>query len=193
MKYLLIALISYLIGNISFSILIGKLFFKKDVRDYGSGNAGATNAIRAFGAKFGVLTFLGDMLKGALAAYIGNRFGNEIGGYIAGISVIVGHNWPVFLGFKGGKGVSTTIGVVLVIMPIVSIICFVIGITIAVITRMVSLGSIIGMTLGPIVVLLTVKPFNVNLFIFTLIVCSMCIFKHRNNIKRLLAGQENKL
>ncbi|WP_326909305.1 glycerol-3-phosphate 1-O-acyltransferase PlsY [Sedimentibacter sp. MB31-C6] len=193
MNYFIIAIISYFLGNLSFAYILGKLLVRKDVREYGSGNSGATNAIRTFGKKIGVMVFIGDVLKGVIAVYIGNGIGGEIGCYLAGICVIIGHNWPVLLKFKGGKGVATTIGVVLIINPFVTFICFVIGILIAIFTRIVSIGSIIGMSLAPIVILLFVRPFNVQLFIFGLIIASMSIYRHKENIKRLLQGKENKL
>jgi glycerol-3-phosphate acyltransferase PlsY len=113
MKYILLTIISYFIGNISFAYILGKIFAKKDVREYGSGNAGATNAFRTFGKKVGALVFLGDVLKGVAAVLLGRYLGGQTGAYIAGAFVIIGHNWPVLLSFKGGKGVATTIGVML--------------------------------------------------------------------------------
>ncbi|WP_242631637.1 glycerol-3-phosphate 1-O-acyltransferase PlsY [Sedimentibacter sp. zth1] len=193
MKLFLVSLLAYLLGNISFSLIIGKIFFKKDVRDYGSGNAGATNAIRAFGAKFGILTFIGDMLKGVCAALIGKSVAGVDGLYIASIMVIVGHNWPVFMKFKGGKGVATTIGTMFVALPFITLICFIIGISIAYFTRIVSLGSLIGVILTPLAVLLFVRPFDVKLFLFVITYTLMCLFKHRGNIKRLIKKEERKL
>ncbi len=193
MNYILIAIISYLLGNLSFAFILGKIIMKKDVREYGSGNSGATNAIRAFGAKVGVMAFAGDVLKGVAAVLIGKLLSGEMGGYLAGAFVIIGHNWPVFLNFKGGKGVAATIGVMFMISPFVSLVCFIIGLSIAFFTRMVSLGSIIGMALAPLVVLIFVRPFNISLFIFCLFLSSMSIYRHKENIKRLLKGKENKL
>lgn len=193
MNYIIAIVISYLLGNLSFAYILGKIFMKKDVRDYGSGSSGATNAIRVFGAKIGVIVFIGDVLKGVVAVLIGKAISGEMGGYIAGAFVIIGHNWPALLNFKGGKGVATTAGVMLIINPFVSLICFLIGLTIAFATRIVSLGSIIGMSLAPIVIIVFVRPFNIQLFVFCLFVVSMSIYRHRENIKRLLAGKENKL
>ncbi len=193
MNYIIVIVLSYLLGDLSFAYILGKFIMKKDVRDYGSGNSGTTNAIRAFGAKIGVLVFVGDVLKGVVAVLIGKAISGEMGGYIAGAFVIIGHNWPVFLNFKGGKGVATTVGVMLTINLFVSLLCFSIGLTIAFATRMVSLGSIIGMSLAPIVIIIFIRPFNLQLFVFCLFVVSMSIYRHRENIKRLLAGKENKL
>jgi len=193
MKYLLVIILSYLLGNLSFAFILGKVIMKKDVREFGSGNSGATNAIRAFGAKIGIMAFVGDVLKGVAAVLIGRVLCGEIGGYLGGAFVIIGHNWPVFLKFKGGKGVATTIGVMLIISPIVSFICFAVGLCIAFFTRMVSLGSITGMALAPFVVLIFIRPLNIQLFIFCLFVVTMSIYRHKENIKRLLKGKENKL
>jgi glycerol-3-phosphate acyltransferase PlsY len=151
MKYILLTIISYFIGNISFAYILGKIFAKKDVREYGSGNAGATNAFRTFGKKVGALVFLGDVLKGVSAVLLGRYLGGQTGAYIAGAFVIIGHNWPVLLSFKGGKGVATTIGVMLFVNAKLTLICVIIGVVIIVITRTVSLGSISGMGLAPFV------------------------------------------
>lgn len=193
MNYIIIAIISYLLGNISFAYILGKLFTKKDVRDYGSGNAGATNALRAFGKKIGAMVFAGDVLKGVAAVLIGRNFGGAVGSYLAGAFVIIGHNWPVLLNFKGGKGVATTIGVMLIINPHVTFVCFIFGFLVIVFTRTVSLGSIVGMALAPVSTIIAVNPFDLKLFIFCLLIASMSIYRHKENIKRLIKGKENKL
>ncbi len=193
MKYFIIVIVSYLLGNISFAYILGKIFAQKDVREYGSGNAGATNAFRTFGKKIGIMVFLGDVLKGVIAVLIGRNFGGDIGAYLAGAAVIIGHNWPVLLGFKGGKGVATTIGVVVMINIKLTLICVVLGVIIIAITRMVSMGSIFGMALAPIVAILFIKPFDFAFFLFCLFVGSMSIYRHKDNIKRLLKGTETKL
>ncbi len=193
MKFILIAIISYLIGNISFAYILGKLFEKKDVREYGSGNAGATNALRTFGKKIGAMVLVGDALKGVAAVLIGRQLGGQEGAYVAGALVIIGHNWPVLLKFRGGKGVATTIGVMIIINPFLTSICAALGIIIIIFTKTVSLGSIIGMALAPICAVIFVRPFDLQLFIFCLFIAGMSIFRHKSNIKRLLEGKENKL
>lgn len=192
MKYILIGIISYFIGNISFAYILGKIFTKKDVRDYGSGNAGATNAIRAFGRKIGAMVFLGDVLKGVIAVILGRMFAGQTGAYIAGAMVITGHNWPVLLSFKGGKGVATTIGVMVFVNFFLTSICVVIGVLVILFTRTVSLGSILGMASAPIVAVLFVRPFNAELLVFCLFIAGMSIYRHKDNIKRLKNGSENK-
>ena len=192
-KYLIIILISYLIGNISNAYFIGKIFLKKDVRNYGSGNAGATNAIRAFGYKVGILVFLGDLLKGVLAAYISHKIDPIYGQYIGGIFLLVGHNWPAVLKFKGGKGIASSIGVMLFINPYLALICFVVGITIAILTRIVSIGSLIGVSLAPIIAIIFFRPLENAFLIFTITLSLLAIFRHKENIVRLIKGEEKKL
>lgn len=192
MKYVLIAIISYFIGNISFAYILGKILAKKDVRDYGSGNAGTTNAIRVFGKKIGGMVFAGDTLKGIFAVILGRYFLGQTGAYIAGAFVVIGHNWPVFLSFKGGKGVASTIGVMAFVNFKLTFICVVIGVVIIIITRTVSIGSIFGMAAAPLVAIAFIRPLTIDLFIFTLFVAGMSIFRHKDNIKRLIKGNENK-
>ena len=192
MKYVLLAIIAYFIGNISFAYILGKTLTKKDVRDYGSGNAGTTNAIRAFGKKIGIMVFLGDVLKGVVAVILGRSLGGETGAYIAGACAIIGHNWPVLLNFKGGKGVATTVGVMLFVNLNLTLMCLVFGVVIIILTRTVSLGSIFGMASAPIVAILFIHPFNLELLLFCLFVATMSIYRHKDNIKRLMKGNENK-
>ncbi len=193
MKFIVIALIAYFLGNISFAYILGKLLAKKDVRNFGSGNAGATNALRTFGKKIGIMVFAGDVLKGVLAVIIGRNLGGQTGAYIAGAFVIIGHNWPVLLSFKGGKGVATTIGVMVFVNPFLTLICVIFGVLIIVFTRTVSLGSICGMASAPIIAIVFVRPFDAGLLIFCLFIAGMAIYRHKSNIQRLLEGKENKL
>lgn len=192
-KYLIIILISYFIGNISNAYFIGKIFLKKDVRNYGSGNAGATNAIRAFGYKVGILVFLGDLLKGVLATYISHKIDPVYGQYIGGIALLVGHNWPAVLKFKGGKGIASSIGVMLFINPYLALICFVVGLTIAILTKIVSIGSLIGVSLAPIIAIIFFRPLEDAFLIFTITLSLLAIFRHKENIVRLIKGEEKKL
>lgn len=193
MKYILLAIIAYFIGNISFAYILGKIFTKKDVRNYGSGNAGTTNALRTFGKKIGAAVFIGDVLKGVVAVILGRYFAGQTGAYIAGAFAIIGHNWPILLNFRGGKGVATTIGVMVFVNIFLTSICVVFGVLIIVFTRTVSLGSILGMASAPIVAILFVRPFDMELLLFCLFIASMSIYRHKDNIKRLIKGNENKL
>lgn len=188
-----VILIGYGLGNFATSYILGKAFKKTDIRMHGSGNAGATNALRVFGVKLAAATFVIDAFKGVLAVIIGRLILGDIGGLIGGVFVVVGHNWPVILKFKGGKGIASTIGVVLTINYQIALICIVVGLVLVIITKYVSLGSITAMSLLPILVVVMVKPFDVNFFIFAVILTAMAIYRHRSNIKRLIYGNESKL
>ncbi|SHH69483.1 acyl-phosphate glycerol-3-phosphate acyltransferase [Caloranaerobacter azorensis DSM 13643] len=192
-KILLVLLLSYLIGNINAAYLIGRILENKDIRNYGSGNAGATNALRVFGAKIAAVTFLFDLLKAVIAVILGKMILGETGMFLAGISVIVGHNWPALLNFRGGKGIASTIGVMLIINYKITLICLAIGLIIVIKSRYVSLGSVITMALLPIIGLFFNRPFNLDFLIFTLILSAMAIYRHKGNISRLLKGQERKI
>lgn len=180
MNLFLACLAGYCLGNFSSAIIIGKVFLHKDVRDYGSGNAGATNAVRAFGAKIGLVVFLLDVLKGVIAVMLGRYLDPVWGQYFAGIFVIMGHNWPAALKFKGGKGIATSIGVMLPINPLVALICVVVGVALIVLTRIVSIGSISGVVLAPVIVLVFVRPMDVKLLGLTCVLSAMAIFRHRS-------------
>lgn len=205
MKYLIIiavAVVSYLIGSVNFSILISKAISGKDIRESGSGNAGATNMLRTHGKKMGVLTLLLDVLKGIIAIIIAMIVDKNIGAntgilsYIAGVCVILGHNFPLYFGFKGGKGVATSLGVVLMLDWKVGLIVAVCAIAIMAITRYVSLGSILGgaaYIVVEIVKAIVTKNYNVIQLVCVVIIGGLLIARHHANIKRLLSGTENKL
>ena len=203
--YIIIAIIAYLLGSISFSIIISKKMAGFDVREKGSGNAGSTNVLRSVGKKAAALTLLGDILKGVVAILIAVILGNIIGEenisrpllvQIAGFFVILGHTFPVFFKFKGGKGIATALGILILINWQIGLICLVFALIIMAATKMVSLGSIMAAVLFPILVLFV--PHNAyivdgNYFVFSLILAAFVIFNHRENVKRLLEGKENKL
>lgn len=186
-------LIGYGLGNFATSYILGRVFKKTDIRKHGSGNAGATNALRVFGVKLAAATFVIDALKGVLAVIIGKMILGDIGGFIGGVSVVVGHNWPLLLKFKGGKGIASTIGVVISINYQIALICIVVGLFLVIKTKYVSLGSITAISLLPILALIIIKPFDLNFFIFSLVLAAMAIFRHRSNIIRLINGKESKL
>lgn len=191
MELVFVIILSYVLGNFSTAYIIAKLFAGIDIRKFGSGNSGATNALRTLGKKVGIAALLGDILKGLLAVKFGRLIAGGDGQILAGLFVVIGHNWPVFLNFKGGKGVATTIGVMIAINPlIVAIIAFA-GIILIAITGYVSLSSILGMIAFPFIMLLTRQPFKLILFSFILSAMSIC--RHKSNIKKLLAGTENKI
>ncbi len=188
----LLVLFSYLLGSISFSYFITKRIKGVDIRKVGSGNAGATNISRVLGLKFALLVLFLDTLKGFVVALLASYLTPDTLLFLLCCgAVIIGHNWPVFFGFKGGRGVATTLGVFLVIAPIHTLIVLSFLIVIIVLTRYVSLGSIIGAISAPVVLLLLRYPFPY--FIFGMAVCLLILWRHAPNIKRLLQGKESKL
>ncbi len=186
---ILAVVVSYVIGNFSTSIIVSKLWAGIDIRKHGSGNAGATNVLRTLGMKAGLITFVGDALKAILAVWIGGRLGGENTALICGIAVVIGHNWPVFLGFKGGKGIASSIGVGLFIHPMIAIICIIVGVLIVAKTKYVSLGSVVAICLLPILLMFVGFKF----FLFGMALAFMAIYRHKENISRLLKGTESKL
>ena len=190
---IIVAIISYLIGNFLSAYILGNILKKQDVRQSGSGNAGATNALRVFGKKVGILALVLDLFKGVLAVYIGGRILGYKGELIAAVFVILGHDWPIFLKFKGGKGIATSLGVILMLHWPTIVVCIVLGVLVIIKTKYVSLGSMIGTFLLPVVGFIMNRPFDRDFFIVTLILAILSIFKHRSNIKRLIQGREPKI
>ena len=201
--YIVVAIISYLLGSISFSVIFSKKFAGIDVRTVGSKNAGATNTLRTAGKKAALLTLVCDVLKGILAVLAGFVVGllfenvdRALLVQIAGISVVLGHIFPVFFKFKGGKGVATSLGVLLIINWQLGLICLVFALVIMVLTRMVSAGSILAAVLFPILTIFIRDNYLVaegNYIVFGVILAAMVIILHRENIKRIMSGSENRL
>ena len=200
--YIVVAILSYLIGSINFSIIISKKVAGFDVREKGSGNAGTTNMLRTVGKKAALITLVCDILKGVISILLALLIGkiakeanNSILVQIAGILVIIGHTFPIFFKFKGRKGVATAVGVLLTTNWQIGLICLIFGLVLIALTRMVSLGSITAAILFPILVLFIKTNYIVegNYFIYSLIIAVMVVFNHRENVKRLLSGTENKL
>ncbi|MEE1351979.1 MAG: glycerol-3-phosphate 1-O-acyltransferase PlsY [Clostridia bacterium] len=195
-----IGLISYLIGSINSSILISKAVTGKDIRKCGSGNAGATNMLRTMGKKYAVITLIIDILKGVVALIIA-RLMQGLGvepwaEYIAGVCVVLGHNFPVFFGFKGGKGVATSLGVVMMLDWKIGLAVLIIALAVMATTRYVSLGSIIAAVtfiVLQIAVMLISGNFNLVSFVCVMILGILLIVRHSANIVRLLNHTENKL
>lgn len=195
-----LAVISYLIGSINSSIIISKAVTGKDIRQSGSGNAGATNMLRTMGKKYAVITLIIDILKGVvsiLLAKLAIKFGAPTEStYIAGVCAVLGHNFPVFFGFKGGKGVATSLGVVLLLDWKIGLCVLVFAIALMAITRYVSLGSImaaVAFMAAQIVMMFIRNSFNAVQLICVLILGILLIVRHRANIVRLIKGTENKL
>ena len=200
--YIIVAIIAYAIGSISFSVIIGKKMAGVDVREKGSGNAGTTNVLRNIGKRAAALTLLCDILKGVVAILLAILIGklnsdtnSAILVQIAAIFVIVGHTFPIFFGFKGGKGVATSLGVLLLINWKIGLICLVFGVILIALTQMVSLGSIASAILFPVLTIFINECYIIpgNYIIFSIIICIFVAYNHRSNIKRLLNGTENKI
>ena len=191
MNYILALIVGYLLGNVSASFIVGKLTKNIDIRKFGSGNAGATNTLRVLGVKAGLLVFFVDILKGVVAVLLGRLAAGDAGGMLAGAASVAGHIWPVFLSFKGGKGVATSFGVLVVMFPVVALILFAVSASLVAITRFMSLGSITAAVLLPI--LLLVIGYDWLYIVFGLALAVLVVYLHKGNIIRLLAGKENKL
>ena len=197
--YILVALIAYLIGSVSFAIIFGKKFGGIDVRDEGSKNAGTTNVLRTVGKMAAALTLICDILKGVIAvllAILASKIWKDVNvealKYLAGLMAIIGHTKPIYYGFKGGKGVATSLGVLLVVNPKIGLICLVFALIIMIATRWVSLGSIGAAVLFPILTIFMVEG-NLVAKVISVLIAVLVVYNHRTNIKRLKEGTENKL
>lgn len=192
LDFIVAAAISYLLGSIPNGLILGKTIWGVDLRQHGSKNIGATNAWRTIGKAGGISIFALDFLKGAISAYLGLHLGgSELAGIICGLLAIAGHSWSVFLSFKGGKGVATGLGVIAALMPTVTLIVFAVWFAIVYFTGYVSLGSIIGAALVPILALFF--GLHTEFLVLGLIAAVFIIFRHKSNIERLLNGTESKI
>lgn len=200
--YILVALVAYLIGSISFSVIFTKKFAGFDVREKGSKNAGSTNVLRTAGKGIASLTLICDILKGVVAILIALGIGKldncEYTEYLvqlAAIMVVIGHTFPVFFKFKGGKGVATSLGIILLVNWQIGLICLVFALALIILTRMVSLGSVSAAILFPVLTIFITENYIVagDYRIFGIVLGAFICFNHRSNINRLLHGTENKL
>ena len=193
-KTVLILLGSYLIGSIVTSDIV-TLFKKEDLRNQGSGNVGATNTFRVMGSAYGIIVLLGDVLKGVIAVLLGkwlNPFPNFNIAVIAAILVIMGHNWPIFSKFKGGKGIATSLGVLTALTPYSLFIIIPTWLAVFFISGYVSLASIIVAFAYPIAVFIFYSK-DVFLLVFAIIIAILAIYRHKGNLGRLLHGQEHRI
>lgn len=193
LKIILSIVIGYALGNISTGLIISKLGSGMDIRDAGSGNAGATNVLRTLGWMPSLLTFVGDALKGVLAALIGMWLCGQTGIICGGLASIIGHNWPAAFGFKGGKGISTSFGVILVLQPYDAPWLLLVMAIALYFTKTVSIGSICAAATYAIINIFQTMLSNTPVFVFSVIVAAMAIFQHRANISRLIKHSENSL
>ncbi len=195
--FFIFLVIAYLLGSIPTGVIIGVKFKGIDIREHGSKNTGATNAYRVLGKKYGLLVLLADVLKGFIPVMLADIVGvngNKL--LIIGIVTIVGHTLSIFLDFKGGKGVATSLGVFFYLVPNVTLILVVVFIIITSLTKYVSLGSITCAAIFPVLVLFMPVRESLDkkgIFLVSLIMCIFVIYKHKTNIKRLIKGTENKI
>ena len=202
LKYILVVIVAYLLGSISFSVIISKKLAGFDVREKGSGNAGSTNVLRTVGKEGAILTLICDCLKGVIAvliAYIVSKTTQNTDGallvQLAGLAVVLGHTFPILFNFKGGKGVATSLGVLLIINWQIGLICLAFALLLMALTRFVSLGSVSAAILFPVLTIFIHTHYIVDgsYIIFALLLGAFVVFNHRANVKRLLEGKENKL
>lgn len=205
--YIIMAVIAYLIGSVNFSVIISKKMAGFDVREKGSGNAGSTNVLRTVGKKAAIITLICDILKGVVSVLIallvgviaGESANSAIVVEIAALAVVIGHTFPVFFGFRGGKGVATSLGVILIVNWKIGLICLVFALALMALTRMVSLGSISASVLFAVLTMFIRDSyiggieFDFSFIIFGILLAALVIYNHRSNLKRIINGTENKL
>ncbi|HJX71151.1 MAG TPA: glycerol-3-phosphate 1-O-acyltransferase PlsY [Bacteroidales bacterium] len=195
-----ILILAYLLGSIPTSVWLGRRFFGVDIRDHGSRNAGSTNAIRILGWKAGLGVLVFDVFKGWMAVNLirlTDYYIPETGDYInfqllLGIAAIMGHIFPIYAGFRGGKGVATLLGFVLAIDPYTTLVCICVFILTLILTKYVSLSSMIAGFSFPVILIFVFKTTTPSLVLFSLIVSVLLLFTHQKNIERLLRNEENK-
>ncbi|RHW42152.1 glycerol-3-phosphate 1-O-acyltransferase PlsY [Neobacillus notoginsengisoli] len=189
----LLCILAYLIGSIPSGLIVGKVFYKKDIRQYGSGNLGGTNTFRTLGVKAGIAVTLADILKGTLAASLPALLGvAEINALIPGMIAVIGHMYPVFAGFRGGKAVATSGGVLLFYVPIMFLVIFAMFFISLFLTKYVSLSSMVA-GISAVTYSILVEPRDIPLIIIVIILTTFVFYRHRENIKRILNKTEPKI
>lgn len=200
MQEFLLIVVAYLIGSIPTAVWVSKFFFGIDIRDYGSGNAGATNTFRVLGTSWGTFVMVVDILKGVLASflylllpyYLSNQLERTNFMIGLGLAAVLGHIFPIWAGFKGGKGVATLFGMVIAIQPLVAISVVAVFLVVLYLTRFVSLSSILAGLALPVLILVVFNEPELLYRIFAIAVALLVIVTHQKNIARLLNGNESK-
>lgn len=194
-KYILAGVLGYLLGNIPSGVLISKIYGIRDIRKHGSGNTGTTNVLRTLGWLPSVLTLVCDCLKGYVACLIGRWLGGDLGMLLGGLCAILGHDFPVVMGFKGGKGIATSLGLIIAINPWLALAELVVQIIAVALTRYMSIASLITSVAFPVVTGFMCRGrANYGLFLGAACIAAvLSLFGHRSNIQRLLRGEENRL
>ncbi|MFN8246073.1 MAG: glycerol-3-phosphate 1-O-acyltransferase PlsY [Ferruginibacter sp.] len=201
MKESILIILAYLIGSIPTALIISRRFFGIDIRDYGSGNMGATNTFRVLGSRYGTIVMSIDILKGVLAValynfipyYLHNELERTNFMIGLGMAAVIGHIFPIFANFKGGKGVATLFGMILALQPVVAVSCVGVFLFVLYLTRYVSLSSILGAIMLPVSVLWIWNEHELMYRIFALLVACLVIFTHQKNISRLIKGAESRV
>lgn len=189
-QIILVLIAAYLLGSIPSGLIIGKVFYQTDIREHGSGNLGGTNTFRTLGVKAGLAVTIADILKGTLAAALPVIFGLDINPLLAGVFAVVGHTYPIFAGFRGGKAVATSGGVLLFCAPLMFLIIFLVFFAGLYTTKYVSLSSMVA---GIVAVIYAVIDGDIPLLIAVTLLASFVIYRHRANIKRILNKTEPKI
>lgn len=208
-QLIVIGMIGYLVGSVNLSIILCSLMGKGDIRQQGSGNAGTTNTLRVLGKLPALAVFLFDVFKAFIPITLANylimlgdipaeslEYAQELAILIAAFATIIGHDYPIYYGFKGGKGIATSLGAILLIEWKIGVVCLVFALVLMIASRMVSLGSVIAALLYPILVMIIgvrFASYPIPYIIFACLLASIAIYKHKSNIQRLLDGTENKL
>lgn len=193
LSILVVIVVGYLLGSISTGVVLSRVFAKTDIRSQGSGNAGTTNMLRVLGRRMALFTFIGDMLKGIIAVFIGKwLIGGELGGLLGVVGAVLGHYYPLYFGFKGGKGIATSFGSLLFVFPVQALLAFAVFLILVAVTHYVSVGSIAAAITLPLLIVIThfQEP---TLWIITVCIGASVVWRHRANIKRLMNHTENKL
>ena len=195
----LLILGAYLLGSIPTSVWVGRAFYGKDIRDFGSGNAGASNTFRVLGKKAGIPVLIFDIFKGWAAVYLANfSSGLLVESELVnmqlalGVAALIGHIFPVYVGFKGGKGVATLLGATIALQPEAALIAIAIFVLTLIITKYVSLSSMIAGFSFPILIIVILQETTISLVIFSMVIAVLLLFTHQKNIERLLAREESK-
>lgn len=190
-QIILVLILAYLLGSIPSGLIIGKVFYKTDIREHGSGNLGGTNTFRTLGVKAGLAVTMADILKGTLAASLPVLFGfDEINPLLAGVFAVIGHTYPIFAGFRGGKAVATSGGVLLFCAPLMFLTIFLVFFASLYITKYVSLSSMLA---GICAVIYAAIDRDLPLLIAVILLASFVIYRHRANIKRIMNKTEPKI
>ena len=193
LSILIVIAAGYLLGSISTGVVLSRLFAKTDIRSQGSGNAGTTNMLRVLGRRMALFTFIGDMLKGIIAVFIGKwLIGGELGGLLGVVGAVLGHYYPLYFGFKGGKGIATSFGSLLFVFPVQALLAFAVFLILVAVTHYVSVGSIAAAITLPLLIVIT-RFQEPTLWIITVCIGASVVWRHRANIKRLMNHTENKL